>query len=164
MYTQVGTHMNIWCVKWDPDYFIWRKQIYWHIWAYQWKEQSYFTYGEAEIRNKRRVTCHTGLYFMNYTFQSFQFNATIDSLHTFMQTLGLTKCLFWRELCWEVTSVIEWFPFDSFIDTLTSDTMYRSNLKYWFSICIAYRYAALETMSFPIPLANLVMLISETVL
>ena len=56
---------------------------------------------------------------------------------------GLVQCWFWRELSQEVTRVSKCFPFDILIDTLTSDTIYRSNLKYRFSIYIAYRYATL---------------------
>ena len=58
---------------------------------------------------------------------------------------GLIQCWFWRELSQEVTRVSKCFPFDILIDTLISDTIYRSNLKYRFSIYIAYRYATLPS-------------------
>ena len=60
-----------------------------------------------------------------------------------VKIVGLTKCWFWRELSQEVTKMSKYFPFDILIDTLTSDTIYRSNLKNRYSIYIAYRYTAI---------------------
>ena len=56
---------------------------------------------------------------------------------------GLAKCWCWRELRQEATRMSKYFHFDILIDTLTSDTIYRSNLKKRFSVYIANRYAAL---------------------
>ena len=65
--------------------------------------------------------------------------------HAVVKISGLAQFWFWRDLSKEVTRVSKCFPFDILIDTLTSDTIYQSNLKYRFSIYIAFQYAALLT-------------------
>ena len=78
-----------------------------------------------------------------------------------MQISGLTKCWFWWEFSWEVTGVTKSFPFYILIDILTSDTIYRSNLKYRFSICIAYRYAVLQNAHVWLKLLHFIWLSSK---
>ena len=63
-----------------------------------------------------------------------------------VKIVALAKCWFWREISQEVTKISKYFPCDILINTLTSDTIYRSNLKNWYSIYIAYRC---ETIFWP---------------
>ena len=62
---------------------------------------------------------------------------------TVAKILGQAKWWLWRKFI-QITRESKYFPFNILIDTVTIDTIYRSNLKNRFSIYIAYRHAALE--------------------
>ena len=68
---------------------------------------------------------------------------SLNASYAVVKISGLAQCWFWSEFSQEVFWVSK-CPFDILIDTLTSDMIYRSNLKYRFSAHFAYWNAALS--------------------
>ena len=70
-----------------------------------------------------------------------------------VKILGLAKCWFWQELSQDVTRISKYFAFNILIDTLTSDSIYRSNLKktvldiYCIPVCSPYIQLKIPALS-----------------